>query len=615
MSRLFRMLACVVIVLTCLIVVPPDSTAASQSGDDQIIDLANIPLTTADLPESGYQVLAGGFLDRNATVDWIASPRLREASSAESNLMESGWISSYVLDLVLLEDRAFAGSDILAMVQTNVYLYVDEEGARIALEWMSDYGANESAEVLEPVINGGTTLHLVTESGDTMRSLVQFDRLVIEVVTFEAFRMVEPENHHLTVVDTYDRLVAVHDASSTSIAPRAVQIRDGDDVANLMNVQQTGVHQVYRLRDDNVMPAAGELNAPAGDVLGQGLVTLYQASQTVQIGQGAGFYSSWIGEFSSSDDAGAFVAALPESSDNALLPDPYFTAWENESTTSQSVVGLFRVTGQIGDQLFSGTIEVRQQDNYVIGIGWRTVGNSLPSVDVTSRLMDAQLACLEMIDFCPPISVGELIPAEQDQEQVEEQATPIIPMSGGTFQSEEFGWSLSMDVSEWSVNEQFTESGYDFLELQSGQSLVTLESVIDQHGDPQQCVLDELNALRSREEQAAINLGSDVADEQPAGSGPGYAWSIYMVEPLAAERADQEYTIRIDCYTLIDGGASLILTHRAPRYLWAQDSVKGDELRANLHLPIARVSGDTLVLDRWNRRFDMDTLYWMETAA
>lgn len=615
MSRMIRILACLALALTGFLAASPLPMSASQSTDGPTIDLANIPLTPEQLPEAGYQVLTGGFLDLSATAQWVASPRQMAATSTDSFLTDAGWASTYVLDLVLLEDRASATSDILGLVQTNVYLFMDDDGAEEAYETMSDFDANDDVDADEPAIHGGVTVHIVTGNGDTMRSLVQVDRMVLEVVSLEGIGQVEPELHQRVMGDSYDRLVEVQAASGAGIAPRALQIRDGEDVPDLLDTRQSGVHQLYRLRDGNVQPAAGELEGSMNELPGPGPIALYHGSQGVEIGSGAssgaGFYSSWIGEFSSSEDATSFIAAFPESSEGALLPDPYYLAWSNETTTSQGVVGLYRVTGLIDEQPFSGTLEIRQQDNYVIGIGWRTVGDTLPSVDVTSRLMDAQLACLETSDPCTPVGAHDLITSEQ------EMATPVVPVdsSGNTIQSDEFGWSLPVDGNVWSINEQFAEPGYDFVELQSGQSLVTLESVIDQHGDPQQCVVDELNDLQEREADAVIDPGSDVAGEQPTGTAPGRAWAIYSVEPLADERADQEYTIRIDCYTLIDGSASLVMTHMAPHDLWFEESNKGDEIRATLQIPIVRMSHDMLALNTWYWRCDMYNRYWIGQAA
>jgi hypothetical protein len=178
---------------------------------------------------------------------------------------------------------------------------------------------------------------------------------------------------------------------------------------------------------------------------------------------------------------------------------------------------------------------------------------------------------------------------------------------------------VPVDPAAWTVNEQYAETGYDFVEMQSGRSLVTLESVIDQHGDPQQCVLDELDRLRALEEHAAIDLGSDVADEAPAGMEPGHAWAIYTVEPLAEERADQEYTIRIDCYTLVAGGASLVMTQTAPRDVWADEREKGDRLREGIVIPSGqserRALDDERLVYTWRHMGTMIKELWIPLAA
>ncbi len=197
--------------------------------------------------------------------------------------------------------------------------------------------------------------------------------------------------------------------------------------------------------------------------------------------------------------------------------------------------------------------------------------------------------CLDSPAPCPPLEVRDLFASPS--------ATPVAPVSSeGMILSQEFGWSVRTDGGGWDITEQFSESGYDFVEMQSGRSLVTLESVINQHGDPQQCVIDELDALRQFESSAVIDLGSDLPDEAPAGMEPGHAWAIYTVEPLADERADQEYTIRIDCYTLIEGGANLVVTHRAPRDEWATERDKGDALRETIALPSSLVPARVLAL-------------------
>lgn len=585
-----------------------EQIAAAQSEGD-VLDLANVPLTADALPEPGYQILTGGYLDRDATVEQIASPRNAQVGDVEGMLINTGTVRAYVLNLVLLEDRAHAGSDILSLVQTTVYLFVDVDGATDAFQVLSDYSSSADAEEAEPAIVGATTVRLSSQSGDTYRSVARSERAVIEVVSLETFDFVDADIHRRVVADSYDRLVDLQSLSSGGIAPQAVLIGDGDNVTDLMAADGTGVHQLYRVREGEVQAAAGELRPPAPEEIAPGLTQLYVASQGVRIGQGTGFYSSWIGQFGSDPDAAAFVAGLPTSSSTALLPDPYYSLWADEQAVSQGVTGVYRVSGA-GDQgTFSGTLEIRQHGAYVVGIGWRTLGSVLPSVDVTSRLMDAQLTCLEVPATCAPLPLEELLPVDP--------ATPAIAVPGpDEAGSDEFGWSLPIDPQMWSTTEEFAEAGYDFIELQSGRSLVTVESVIDQHGDPQQCVVDELRDLQDFEEHAVIELGSDVAGERPAGMEAGHAWAVYTVEPLAEERADQEYTIRIDCYTLVEGSASLIMTHRAPRYEWEGERLKGEALRDALQLPSGKRRGGIITPQHpYNWRWIMIDKIWIGLAA
>lgn len=119
--------------------------------------------------------------------------------------------------------------------------------------------------------------------------------------------------------------------------------------------------------------------------------------------------------------------------------------------------------------------------------------------------------------------------------------------------------------------------------------------MINYHGDPRQCVVDNLESLQILEEQAEITLGSDVEDEPPAGAESGHAWAIYAVEPLADARADQEYTIRIACLTLIQGDASLVVTHRAPRGDWDSEAPRGSAQREAIVLGPNSRSEDRLV--------------------
>src|SRR5690554_4405242 len=87
-----------------------ETSAAAQADD--ILDLADIALPVQDLPEAGYQVLTGGYLSDAETSSLIASPRNLDESSVDQWITETGLSRTYVLDLVLPEDRAWQDSPV-----------------------------------------------------------------------------------------------------------------------------------------------------------------------------------------------------------------------------------------------------------------------------------------------------------------------------------------------------------------------------------------------------------------------------------------------------------------------------------------------------------------------
>ncbi len=162
-------------------------TASARQDAGPVIDIADIPVPVDDLPEAGYQVLAGGYLDQEAAAAWIAAPRQRSAAGASDDLSAAGWVDAYVMDLALLQDRAYATSDILALIQTNVFVLADVTGAESLFDSMRDYPGADVEEA-EPAIRDASTVRLVSQSGDTLRTVVQRDRLVIEVVSLDVYR-------------------------------------------------------------------------------------------------------------------------------------------------------------------------------------------------------------------------------------------------------------------------------------------------------------------------------------------------------------------------------------------------------------------------------------------
>lgn len=575
---------------------------------DDLLDLANVPLPVQQLPEDGYQVLTGGYLAPAEAISLIADPRNLDRESVADDVATIGLARAYVLDLVLPEDRAWQDSPVLAVQQTSVYVLENESNTGRLTDILTDYSSTAYVTEKDPAVHDAYTVATIGESGDMLRTVVSDGRVVVEIVSLDATGAPDETGHILIVQGTLERLDALRDTGDAGLSSAALTLMPSEDTARFGHTQQSGVHGIYRLRDGVFQPATGELNT-AEIVPQDGLTSLYFTSDAARTGSGNAVVSIWLAEFDSETAASAYYDNLIATSPEGSFVDPYFVMDEDETWTGQGITGLYRVTGTFEGARYSGNVEMRLQGDTIFVVGYRAVGAALPGIDITSALVDHQLACIDSAQLCAPFDLASALPPAGTMAQ----ATPIADASqpGST----EFGWQLPPLGPEWVVTEQFVDPGYDRTGLQNGRSLFEFESVINHHGDPMQCVLDELHMLQVFEEHADIRLWQDADGNTEGGNSADAAWVVYRVEPLADERADQEYVIRIDCFTLISGSANLVMTQIAPVDAWIDESPKGDNLREGLMLPSAFGPHDRLLVSAHDRRMSMIYMYWVDRTA
>ena len=594
------------LVLMCMLGAGLASAPMLATPVNDTLDLANVPLPVQALPEPGYQVLAGDYLDEPEVVSLIANARNLDPALVTNDVQEIGLDRAYVLDLVLPQDRAWQDSPILAVQQTSVYLLDDESSSGQLVDLLNDQSSNRYVTENEPAVENGTTVATIGESGDMLRTVVSHGRVVLEVVSMDATGAPDATEHILIVQGTLDRLDSVGTMGDTGLSVVALTLRDDDNTADFAHAQQTGVHGLYRLRDGAVQPAIGELDstitAPPASMQSE-----YVSSSVARTGGGTAVVSTWLASFESEAAASLYFDQLV-ADDRALQAiDPFFVIDENEEWTSQGEDGVYRLTGSFEGSRYSGISEVRVAGDTVLVVGYRSLGAALPDARITSALMDHQLECLDTTVACAPFDLSAALPPTTPQ------ASPVA--DSDRLGSAEFGWILPELGSEWTVTERFAQPGYDRIGLQNGVSLFEIESVINHHGEPVQCVLDELHLLQEFEEHADIRLWEDAAGNTEGGNTPTSAWVVYRVEPLADERADQEYVIRIDCVTLISGSANLVIKHIAPVDAWIEEAPKGDTLRDGLLLPGASALRAKLAASAHDRGMDMIHIYWVDKTA
>lgn len=547
-------------------------SAAAQTDD--ILDLADVSLPVQDLPEEGYQVLTGGYLSVDDTASLVAGPRNLDEASVHQWFDEVGLSRTYVLDLVLPEDRAWQESPVLAVLQTNVFLLQENSGSDEFVRLLQNYANTAFVTEIDPAVDGAYTISMAGEGGDQLRTLVSDGQVIIEIVSMDATGAPDETEHILVVEATLERLGLLRESGDLGLSPLALTLLPGETTANFGHSQQTGVHGLYRYRDAGIQPAIGELDA-VNQPTAPGMTSLYVGSGATQVGGGAGIVSIWLGSFDSSESAASYFSVLVDGDPAGALLDPYYNVTAGEDWTGQGVLGVYRVSGATDGQNYSGNVEIRQVDDVIVAVGYRSVGATLPGTNISNQLMDHQLDCLQARIVCPPYEIVI--------EPSTPQATPVADTS--ILGSAEFGWSLPQLGDEWIVDEQFSDPGYDRIGLRNGVSIFEFESVINHHGDPQQCVLDELHLLEELEEHSVITVWEDADGNTDGGTTDNQAWIVYRVEPLAEERADQEYVIRIDCFSLAPESANLVMRHIAPVDYWIEEQPKGSTLRDSIELP------------------------------
>ena len=239
----------------------------------------------------------------------------------------------------------------------------------------------------------------------------------------------------------------------------------------------------------------------------------------------------------------------------------------------------------------SGWRSIRQDGDLVQVVQWLGSGNAVVTEEAIAWVTGRQTSCVDALpEPCAPIDQEIVTRCARCRTRSRNRPRRSPTAMNRCIASFQFGWQVEIPDDGWTIIDAQIIGNSEYYQLQSGRSLVTIESAVDQSATPSSACSTTCALLQEVEDRAVIELGSDDPDERPAGLEQGHGWAIYTVEPLQEERADQEYTIRIDCYTLVEGQASLVVTHTAPRDLWTEERDKGERFRDGIVLPSIDVS-------------------------
>ena len=570
---MWRWLLIVMMLLGGVLTAP---TVAARDEAATPSDLAAMLPTPETLPEAGYQFARGGYLTPADVRHLLRQGHGLEGDAVEPIFDAAGWRQGYTGSLALLSARAYLLADPLVTVTVTIHELGGEEGATIA-ETLLIESPPAGAEERDAIVDGATTWRVVSSQNDALVTLVRDGSYLIEVETAGYRRTPTDEEHRAAVDATMARVDA---ATGPGLSQRVVPVGDDRLVPVSVATEYPLAHGWYRLRDGEVVPAAGELDAPAPSEIASGADTIFLHRQTAELSS-----QNWVTatvalvEFSSPADADAFTGVIRD-------PLDFFPTTEDGSSLEpvaitgavEAISGETRVGGR-----YSGYRITIVEGDTVAQLTIRAMGGTLIAQDAAERWAGAQRECLDG-GACDPVPLASLLTARPA-------GTPATA-GEGAYRSSAAPWSVSFDPGVWQVDDTFARDGYDYLYLRADAMDATFETIVDHHGDPEQCVLSELDRLREDEEDARITVGSDDADASPGGLTDRHGWIIYTVEPLSDSRVGQDYVIRVDCYTVEPGTTSLVVQVRAPRDRWAQLAPVADALRSRIEIdgvPVGRV--------------------------
>jgi len=573
--------------------------AAQTRNVASSVDLAAVPLSPSTFPEPGFQLAQAGDIEFDALSASWAGDTFDDAWRP----LEATWQNGHSSVHVLLSDRGDSYSEPLATLTTYVLGFDSPDAAANAgpaLLEIAGYGPTKEVAGITVYADVDGLLALCAEAN------------YLVIVQYAAAQ--QNSSRQNTEDWTAESTAVLVDATGERLVDAMDLAETGAESLGVANVMVSGYEapwtlpwiyypstEHYRILDGEPIAYAGELDSDLGDVPPDGIDDLFVSRQQLGDEGYEHLIDVALARFDSEGEATAF----------ALKPDgitfpPTWIFDPDYAPADPLPDGGMAERVQVDDNLrASGYRTIRQEDTTVQVVQWLASGNAVVSPEAIAWLTDAQSSCLDALpDPCVPIHQGELPAALSERyapeplgpKDIATTPAPDAP-SADVVASEQFVWEIVMLDDGWVRTDTEIFNNSEYFEFQSGRSLITVESVVNHHGDPQQCVLDNLALLEMLEERAVIDIGSDDPDERAAGLERDHGWAVYTVEPLQVERADQEYTIRYDCYTLASGDASLVVTHTAPRDLWSEERDKGERFRDGIRLPAALVNSHSTPLE------------------
>jgi predicted metalloprotease len=188
-------------------------------------------------------------------------------------------------------------------------------------------------------------------------------------------------------------------------------------------------------------------------------------------------------------------------------------------------------------------------------------------------------------------------------------------VEGTRYVSPSFGYELTWS-DEWTVVEEASEGGYDFLNLTNGTTDVYLEGFLGFDGDPMDCVEGIGDQIAAEADGGEVTVAETEDGTPIMGEEDGTAFAIYDYTVTFEDGTVVDAVALVQCWTLSAGASVVAFTAVLPAEAFDDQIAAIEGLLAGVAMPSAG-TGETLTeLEPFIRTIAEDlTEFWTRTLA
>jgi hypothetical protein len=212
---------------------------------------------------------------------------------------------------------------------------------------------------------------------------------------------------------------------------------------------------------------------------------------------------------------------------------------------------------------------------------WRPVAMSLVAVSLFSGALSLAAAQTQE----PKPAVPTPSPVEQQQQQQQASGDGSTGVAGARWEGPNWGVRLAWDPSEWAVEAESIQPGYDGLQIGTPRTTVFIEAYEGFGGDAEACLADAEQEISAREGVTEVVSLPDrplpVPDDV---RGPA---QLFGVTASLADGTPYRGIEYVECRTVAPGVAVLEITWQGVVGAFNEDFPRVETLLATLEIPDA----------------------------